>query len=461
VPKKFFFPLNQSFGNRRQFLQAGGVSAAGLAIGCQSPSPLARKPSVKSHAKVRLAGIGVGGKGAVDIAGCAKAGADFVALCDIDRKRLAAAKKRYPRAKTFTDYREMLEEMPDLQGVTISTPDHHHAPAAIRAIERGIPTFVQKPLTHSIYEARVLTLAARKRGVATLMGNQGHSGDDVREFCELIWAGAIGPVREVHIWTNRPVWPQARQRPTNEDPVPAWLDWEGFLGPARWRPYVGPSEGSRGRGAYNPFNWRGWWDFGTGALGDMACHLMDPAVWALKLGIPESVEAESEGANEETGPNWSVINYQFPARGDMPVVKMVWYDGGKKPSNELLGLPPGTESPANGSLFIGDAGKLTCETYGGKPTFTPDSKVKRFPKPDQVLERSPGHYREFIDAINGRPLANASNFDFAGPFTEMVLLGNLAVRTGRKVEWNASDMNAGNMDVSHLVKRDYREGWEV
>jgi hypothetical protein len=156
-----------------------------------------------------------------------------------------------------------------------------------------------------------------------------------------------------------------------------------------------------------------------------------------------------------------VINYQFPARGDMPVVKMVWYDGGKKPSNELLGLPPGTESPANGSLFIGDAGKLTCETYGGKPTFTPDSKVKRFPKPDQVLERSPGHYREFIDAINGRPLANASNFDFAGPFTEMVLLGNLAVRTGRKVEWNASDMNAGNMDVSHLVKRDYREGWEV
>lgn len=467
MPKKYFLPLrlNSSALDRRQFLSVTGAAAAGAVMtGCQTPGPASKAVvKLKSKERVRIAGIGVGGKGEVDLAGCAKAGAEIVALCDIDRRRLNAATKRYPEAKLFTDYREMIEDMAGkVEGVTISTPDHHHAPAAIRAIGKGMATFVQKPLTHSIAEARALTLAARGAGVPTLMGNQGHSGDDVRKFCELIWAGAIGPVRECHIWTNRPVWPQGLVRPVGEDPVPEWLDWEGFLGPAPWRPYVGPrGEKHRNRGAYHPWNWRGWWDFGTGALGDMACHLMDSARWALELGDPISVEAESGGANEESAPNWSVITYEFPERNGVPPVKVVWYDGGRKPSNELLGLAKDASSPANGSLFVGDVGKISCGTYGGSPSFTPDSKVKRFPQPKESLERSPGHYHEFIQAIEGKPLANASNFDYAGPFTEMVLLGNLAIRTERKVEWNSKLLNADNMDVTHLVNREYRAGWEI
>ncbi len=463
MPKKYFLPLSPGSSNidRRQFLAASGIATAGvLATGCQTTQP---QKIVKSKTdKVRLAGIGVGGKGWVDIGGCASAGAEIVALCDIDEQSLTRAKAKFPKAKLYRDYREMLATIDGIDGVTISTPDHHHAPAALRAIRRGFATFVQKPLTHSIAEARLLTEAARAKGVATLMGNQGHSGNDVRKFCELIWAGAIGPVRECHMWTNRPVWPQGIDRPEGEDPVPDWLNWDGFLGPAPWRPYVGPRNAKKtGKGAYHPFNWRGWWDYGTGALGDMACHIMDPARWALKLGDPISVEAKTDKVNEETGPNWSIITYQFPERDNMPPVKVVWYDGGKKPSNELLGLAKNVESPDNGSLFIGEGGKMTCETYGGKPTFTPDSKVKSFPTPEPTLERSPGHYQEFIEAIQGKRLGNSAHFDYSGPFTEMVLLGNLAVRTQRKVEWNPDRLNANNMDVSHLVEKSYREGWEV
>lgn len=466
MPKTYFLPLPNTSGvDRRRFLTLAGGAAAGLALtGCEttvpSPKPRAR---LKSTNKVRIAGIGAGGKGAVDIAGCAKAGAEIVALCDIDKRRLAAASKLYPRAKTFIDYREMIEELAGkVEGVTVSTPDHHHAPAALRAIEKGMATFVQKPLTHSIEEARALTLAAREARVPTLMGNQGHSGNDIRKLCEMIWGGAVGPVREVHVWTDRPLWPQGLSRPVGEDPVPEWLEWDKFLGPSPWRPYVGPrGTNHRNRGAYHPWNWRGWWDFGTGALGDMACHVMDPARWALQLGDPVSVEAKSEGATDESAPHWSVITYQFPARENMPAVKLVWYDGKKKPSNELLGLKPGEKSPSNGSLFIGDVGKLTCETFGGARKFTPDSKVTNFPEPKETLERSPGHYHEFIQAIEGKPHPHAATFDYSGPFTEMVLLGNLAVRTERKVEWNSEIMNADNMDVSHLVTREYRDGWSI
>ena len=460
MPKKYFLPLNlySSQLDRRQFLAASGLAVAGTAIAAPR-----RKLNFKSSNRVRIAGIGTGGKGAVDLAGCAKAGAEIVALCDIDKRRLEAAGKLYPQAKKFVDYREMIEDMAGkVEGVTVSTPDHHHAPAAIRAIGKGMATFVQKPLTHNIAEARALTIAAREAGVPTLMGNQGHSGDAVRYLCEMIWAGAIGPVREVHIWTDRPVWPQGLQRPEGEDPIPDWLEWDTFLGPAPFRPYVGPrGENHRGRGAYHPWNWRGWWDFGTGALGDMACHCMDGAQWALKLGAPTTVKAESGDANEESAPNWSVITYQFPERELMPPVKVVWYDGGRRPSNEMLGLGRDDKAPSNGSLFIGDVGKLTTSYYGDKLKFTPDSKVSSFPTPKPMLERSPGHYHEFIQAIQGKPLEGMANFDYSGPFTEMVLLGNLAIRTERTVEWNAATLNANNMDVSHLVSREYTSGWEV
>jgi predicted dehydrogenase len=465
MSRTYFLPPLPAAKNpsRRQFLGTAAAASAGLLTACQTPAPRKIVRLKSTAGKVRLAGIGAGGKGAVDIAGCAKAGAEIVALCDIDGQRLQAAKKLYPQARLFSDYREMIEEMAGkVEGVTVSTPDHHHAPAAARAMRKGMAAFVQKPLTHTIGESRILANIAREQGVVTLMGNQGHSGDPIRELCEYIWAGAIGPVRECHIWTDRPLWKQGLTRPEGEDPIPDHLDWEGFLGPAPWRPYVGPrGDNHRNRGAYHPWNWRGWWDFGTGALGDMGCHLMDPARWALKLGDPSSVEAESGDMTRESAPNWSVVTYEFPARDGMPAVKLVWYDGGRRPSDELLGIAKGGNVASNGSLFIGDVGKMTCGTFGEDIQFTPDSKVKRFPKPAPSIVRSPGHYEDFVNAILGKPTADAATFDYAGPFSEMVLLGNLAIRTQRKVVWDAATLNAGNMDVSHLVGKNYRKGWEV
>ena len=439
--------------SRREFLHYSALAGSvALLPGCITTGIAPAVGRIKSpNEKLNIAVIGAGGKGASDTDGVANE--NIVALCDIDEGTLRKRAEKYPGARLFRDYRKMLEEMKEIDAVTVSTPDHHHAPASMLAITLGKHVYCQKPLTHSIYEARMLTLTARKHKVATLMGNQGHSKNDVREFCELIWAGAIGPVREAHIWTDRPIWPQGIKRPIEVHEVPAHIDWDLFLGPAPYRPF--------NKDAYHPFKWRGWWDFGTGALGDMACHLMDPAFWALKLGHADSVEAESFGGTSETAPNWAIIRYQFPARGDMPPVKIVWYDGGKKPSNELLGLAPDKKSPDNGSLFIGDKGKLTCETYGEKPRFTPDSKVQEFPKPPQTLPRSIGHYQEWIAACKGAP-NTGSNFDYAGPFTEMVLMGNLAVRAGKKINWDGPNMRATNApEVAQYIRREYRPGWKV
>lgn len=466
MPKTFFLPLDSSTSKttRRSFLRK---SLLGATLAAASAPSFLRGQNLNS--RIAVAGIGVGGKGASDIKGMADAGADIIALCDADRNTLNKAGELYPKAVKFVDYRELFEHPGFYDAVTVSTPDHHHAVAAARAMKLGKHAYVQKPLTHSVWEARQLTEIARKTGVATLMGNQGHSGNDVRKFCELVWAGAIGHVREAHIWTNRPIWPQGKNRPPGEDPVPANLDWDVWLGPAPLRPFVDswPAETdasgkqTRRRGVYHPFAWRGWWDFGTGALGDMACHLMDPAFWALKLGYPTSVNAVQEGMTKEMGPNSAIITYEFPARGNMPPVRIVWYDGGKKPANSLLGLASDAKSPDNGALFIGDLGKMTCETYGGSPQFTPDSKVKSFPTPNESLQRSPGHFKEFVEACQGKRLGNMAHFDYAGPFTEMVLLGNLSVRTGKKVLWDGPKMKATNIDVSDLVKPKRRRGWDL
>ncbi len=439
--------------SRRTFLKTSSLAGSlALLPGCLH---LGRAPALgrfkSPNEKLNIAVIGAGGKGISDTDGVA--GENIVALCDIDENTLRKRALKYPGARLFRDYRKMLEEMKEIDAVTVSTPDHHHAPASMLAITLGKHVYCQKPLTHSIYEARMLTLAARKHKVATLMGNQGHSKNDVRQFCELIWAGAIGPVREAHIWTNRPIWPQGIKRPIEVHDVPAHIDWDLFLGPAPYRPF--------NQEAYHPFKWRGWWDFGTGALGDMACHLMDPAFWALKLGHADTVEAESFGGNSETAPKWAIIRYQFPARGELPPVKIIWYEGGKKPSNELLGLAPDVKSPDNGSLFIGDLGKLTCETYGENPRFTPDSQVQEFAKPPATLPRSIGHYQEWIDACKGAP-NTGSNFDYAGPFTEMVLMGNLAVRAGKRIDWDGPNMRARNApEVAQFIRREYRAGWTI
>ena len=438
---------------RRVFLRQSGLA---IALAAASPPAFLRGQNLGN--RLNLAIIGVGGKGASDMVGAAgyvdktgESSENVVAICDVDLNQLDKASQKFPKARRFQDYRKMLEQVKEIEACTVSTPDHHHAPAAIRAMKLKKHVYVQKPLTHNIYEARALLKASRENKVATLMGNQGHSGDDVRAFCELIWAGAIGPVREVHCWTDRPLWKQAIPRPEGDKPVPANLDWDVWLGPASYRPYTD---------GYHPFSWRGFWDFGTGALGDMGCHILDPANWALKLGSPTSVEAVSRGANGETGPSSSEIIYQFPARGDMPAVKLVWRDGKRKPAPELLGLAPDAKVPDNGALFIGDKGKMTCETYGGNPRFTPDSATREFPTPKQTLARSIGHYKEWIAACKGAP-NTGSNFEYACPFTEIVLLGNLAVLTGTRVEWDGVNARAKNVDVSHLVKRKYRSGWEV
>ncbi len=441
-------------GSRRGFLRRSALAAILAAA-----APPAFLQAANPGNRLNLAIIGVAGKGESDMYGAAgydaKTGTsteNVVALCDVDEIRLRKAAEKFPKAQLFRDYRKMLETVKEIDACTVSTPDHHHAPAAIRAMRLKKHVYVQKPLTHSVYEARALLKAARETKVATLMGNQGHSSDDVRSFCELIWAGAIGPVREVHCWTDRPLWKQGIGRPEGSKPVPANLDWDLWLGPAMYREY---QEG------YHPFSWRGFWDFGTGALGDMACHLMDPACWALKLGSPDSVVAYSQGATGETGPKWEIITYQFPARGALPPVKLMWHDGGKKPDRTLLGLGPNEKVPDNGSLFIGDKGKITCETYGGSPKFTPDSGVREFATPAKTLERSPGHYKEWIDACKGLRANTGSNFEYACPFTEWVLLGNLAVLSQTLVEWDSANLRARNVDVSHLVKGHYRSGWEV
>ncbi|MDB6053368.1 MAG: putative dehydrogenase [Verrucomicrobiales bacterium] len=443
-------PINnsqESRVSRRLFIQLGTFAAGGLLL--PACSSMGRKSNYKSpNEKLNIGIIGTNGKGASDTDGVASE--NIVALCDVDEGSLRKAAAKYPRAKLYRDYRKMLEEMKEIDGVTVSTPDHHHFPASMMAILLGKHVYCQKPLTHTIGEARAIAKAARKAKVATLMGNQGHSGEGIRAFSELFNAGAIGDVHEVHCWTDRPIWPQGMQSRPAAQPVPDTLDWDLFLGPAPMRPY---------NKAYHPFAWRGWWDFGCGALGDMACHIMDVSYTALKLTNPVSVEAQSSGASEEAAPNWSIITYHFPARGKMPAVKLVWHDGKKKPSLDLMEETDEKKIPDNGTLYIGQRGKIFTETYGERPRFI--SGPKDFPTPPKTLPRSPGHYKEWILACKGGEPAGSNFPDYAGPFTEMVLLGNLAVRSGKKIEWDAKNLKSTNApETASLVHKQYRPGWD-
>ena len=432
---------------RRYFMMSSAALAAGAATTARA------KRSVSPNEKLNVAGIGVGGKGDSDVRSMAD-GNNIVALCDVDERRASATFKRFDKAPKYKDFRVMLDkEHKNIDAVTISTPDSTHAVAAMAAMELGIHVFVQKPLTHDIHEARMLTEAARKYNVATHMGNQGHAGEGVRRVCEWIWADRIGDVRAAHIWTNRPVWPQPAPRPTETPPVPDEVAWDLWLGPAPERPY---------HPCYLPHNWRGWWDFGCGALGDMGCHIMDPSFTALRLGYPTAVEALSQGNTMESGPAWSVIHYEFPARGGMPPVDVYWYDGGVKPYRPE-GVPEDEKlgDGDNGTLFVGDNGMLTCGEYGGSPRLVPYVK----PEVDRTIPKSTGHYQEWIDACKGIAPTEGNlprGFDYAGPFTEMVLLGNLAIRCGQRVEWDGPNMTCTNLpEANQLAKREYREGWSL
>ncbi|HMQ49801.1 MAG TPA: Gfo/Idh/MocA family oxidoreductase [Saprospiraceae bacterium] len=465
---------------RRKFIEQ---SAKGMAAFMIVPRyVLGGKGYTAPSDRINIAAIGVGGKGESNIRHSIgwdeKTGEtqeNLVALCDVDEEVGAVTFDRFPKVKRFKDFRVMLEAMEkDIDAVIVSTPDNTHAVAAMAAMKLGKHVYVEKPLTHDIYEARMLTEAARKYNVITQMGNQGSSGDGVRLVCEWIWSGVIGRVREVHTWTNRPVWPQGQPRPTEKVAVPKTLDWDLWLGPAPKQDYH-PS--------FVPFNWRGWWDFGTGALGDMACHVIDPAFRALKLKYPIRVEASTvvqyrqmwtPSDFPESCPQGSIIHIDFPAREDMPEVTLHWYDGGLMPRRPAE-LKDGEDMSREdgGILMIGDNGKILCDMYGANPRLLPTELMKDFKAPDPWLPRvTVSHQRNWVEAIKGGP-APSSNFDYAGPFTETVLMGNLALRshtikegdeyTGRKpLLWDGENMRITNYEpANQFVRREYRNGWSL
>jgi len=431
--------------SRRRFLM--NVSLAGTAL-LTDPSWSQTAPKSPND-KLNIACIGVGGQGAADLE--AVSSQNIVAMCDVDDARAAASFKAYPNARKYRDYRKMLDEGKDIEAVVVTIPDHSHASAAVMAMKLGKHVYCQKPLAHSIAEARVMLDTSRKQKVVTQMGIQGHPSY-VRAV-ELIQTGAIGPVREVHVITDRPHgwWPQGMTTPpANTGPAPATLDWDLWLGPAAKRDYSA---------AYLPFIWRGWWDFGTGALGDMGCHLMDAPFWALKLRAPTSVEATSTPVSAVSPPLASVIKYQFPAREDMPPVVVTWYDGGNRPPTDALEGQK-LDPTFNGSLFVGDKGKLLAP-HGGDPKLLPEAQFVDFKPPAPFLPRSPGHYLEWIEACKtGGP--TGASFEYSVPLTETVLLGNVALRTGQPIQWDARRLRATNCPAAHqFVHYKYRTGWRL
>ena len=450
---------------RRRFLGSAGLAAAGFTIVPRHVLGTFQGTPAPSD-KLNVAGIGIGGMGKNNIGRCASA--NIVALCDVDFELSKPVFEKYPDAKTYKDYRVMLDEMPQIDAVVIATPDHSHAVIAMACMSRKKHVYVQKPLTHSVSEARLLTEAARKYGVATQMGNQGHSGESTRLMCEWVWDGAIGHVREAHGWTNRPVWPQGVEmdRPSETVATPTGLDWDLWIGPAAYRPF---------NPTYHPAKWRAWWDFGTGSLGDMGCHIIDPLFWALKLQYPVSVEAnisrvwhaffeETEPKNE-TYPRSSIVRFKFPARGKLPPVAVTWWDGGLMPERPK-GMEPGRRMGDldGGILLIGDEGAIMAGCYGESPRIVPESLMKKYKRPKKTIERieggKDGHEEDWLRACRGGKPASSS-FDYSGPLSETVLMGNLAVRyPGRELFWNGAAMEVTNdKDANAYVRRTYREGW--
>jgi predicted dehydrogenase len=435
--------------NRRNFIKTGAAIGAGYwALGGLSP-----KVSLSANEVINFASIGVGGKGDSDSADAGRSG-NMVAICDIDDNQLNRAAAKWPDAKKYHDFRKMFDEIgKTIDAVTVSTPDHTHGPASVMAMKLKKHCFTQKPLTHSVYEARVMADVARESKVATQMGNQGTASNSLREAAAIVQSPVLGKVTEVHVWTNRPVWPQGKDRPKDEPPVPAHIHWPEFISCAKMRPY---------HPDYHPFKWRGWWDFGTGALGDMACHTLNMPYMALDLKDPVWIQAETSGHNGETYPSWSIITFLYPANDKRGEVKLMWYDGGKLPDQALLG---DAKMESSGALVIGDKGKL----------YAPGDYAERgiqmlggIEKPKVEWEKSPGHFEEWVRAIKGGKPARSNFNDYAGGLTETVLLGNLAVwaakepGTGKKIEWDAKKMTATNApEVAHIIKPEFHNGYTV
>ena len=487
---------------RRDFVRASATAAFGFYI-----LPATARGA---NSRIQVGCIGVGGKGYTDTIGVASAGATIVALCDVadprqpaltrrrqskegeprktaktgETKKAKAAEtiaERFPDAKIFTDYREMIATMNGLDAVTVSTPDHHHFHASMLAMRKGRHVYCQKPISHSVWEARRLAEAAVQYKVQTQMGNQAHAGEPIRRAVELIRAGILGRVSEVHAWTNRPIWPQGMAAWPKAEPVPKGLAWDLWIGPAPFREYSSQIA---------PFNWRGYWDFGAGALGDMGCHIMDMPYWALGLTAPRSVETWQEGGTEIAAPHRSTVTYHFPTSVLGSPVKFAWYDGVVAKEGVYQHTPPEdlwkTDFPTADHVFRrfdlimgGEKGRMFFGRTRQDWVFKPETLTTGFTEPPKSLPRvaapaepaaaeaaseesyGAGPYVEWINAIKtGTPAL--SNFVHSGPFSETVLLGNLALRLGKRVEWDARTLTAKNApEAAAIVRRRYRKGWEL
>jgi predicted dehydrogenase len=488
---------------RRDFLKHTAL-VAGMGVWVASEPRVWALQEQSPNERINLACIGIGGKGAGDCEQASKH-ANLIAICDIDDQRLRNKGNRHPKAQRFNDFRKMFDKLgKEIDAVTISTPDHTHAVATMMAIKMGKAVYTQKPLAHDVWEVRQLRLAAAEHNVASQMGNQGTATTGLREGVEAVQAGAIGHVREVHVWTNRPIWPQSpliRQRPP-EAPVPSYIHWEEWLGTAPARPYA--------KKYYHPFNWRGWWDFGTGALGDMGCHIANLPCMALKLGYPTSMVAESEELNPETYPAWARVVYKFPARGDLPPVTLTWYEGHKGGTvSEKDGrpvfegaqavLPPkelidnvvaeynkvlrarGDKQVADGktaglseggSILVGDKGILYVHGSGKDWELLPADKFHDYKAPSPTLPRNPlgdddktvdeGQKLEWLNAVRGGPKPLA-NFDYAGILAEFIILGNVAIRAqGKELVWDGPNMKFPNApEAERFLRREYRQPWAL
>ena len=437
---------------RRDFVR--NISASGLALTVVPSAAVSGLGHTAPSDKLNIAGIGIGGKGKVNLRNMVDQ--NIVALCDCDYAYADKVFKTYPKAKKYMDYREMLEKQKDIEAVVIATPDHTHALQAAAAMELGKHVYLQKPLTHSVWESRHLTKLAQDTGVVTQMGNEGHSRDTVYEVAEVVQSGCLGTVKKAHVWTNRPIWRQGMPKPPEEVKVPDTLDWELFIGPAKMRPY---------NPEYHPWIWRGWWDYGTGALGDMGCHLLDVPNYALKLGHPVAFQASSSLVNTESAPVSAKVSYKFPARKNLPYLalpelELTWYDGGLIPARPYDLPNDAPMNPGGGFMFIGSEATLIAESYGNKwkvykngEEIIPETKVS--------LERIPDHPKgagrhemHFVDCCKSGEKP-ASNFDYAGPFNEMVVMGNLAVRMQslqKTLLWDSENMRITNIGANEKLR---------
>ena len=421
--------------NRRHFLR--GFASIGVA------STLGSRAKAGPNEKLNIGVIGISGRALGNIQGVE--GENIVAICDIDDNLLDLTKRRFPKAKAFEDFRKLIE-MGGLDAVVISTADHTHAPAAAMALRMGKHVYCEKPLTHSVFEARTLARLAKEAKVATQMGIQIHEGDNYRRVVELVQSGAIGSITSVHVWLGSANW-SGGSRPKDRPPVPSGLNWDLWTGPAPMRPY---------HPTYQPMNWRRWWDFGNGTLGDMGCHFVDLPFWALDLRYPTSINADGEPVHAETAPHRLRVKYEFPSRGLQPPVTLTWYQGDERPPAMAELKLSGWQ---NGVLFEGEKGMILADY--GRRKMLPEDKFRDFQAPEPSIPPSIGHHAEWIAACkDGRP--TTCNFDYSGALTETILLGNVSYRSGKKIEWDGPSMKATNgPEAETYLRRDYRKGWTL